>query len=270
MDTAPQAAPEIDRLVLSVNAKMNAEHGQRLTDLARQVGLDSLYLLPHLGNFMLAGTLTPELAVLRLRYAPPEQVQERLYELKEKTLLTEGGAGLGANPELRTVLEAINEAVASSAGEAWDDHETDVAEASAAAKLVADAARNEHVVAVSHREAPEPDDPYLRLHQRLVTLRFVRQHDHAEAWLAHGLTPADMVVMTPLWNGESVDGSAARLAELGHAEGDPPRLTSSGRAVRDAIEDETNRRAQQTFDVLDDAAAARFVDALRRIPGVVA
>lgn len=60
-----------------------------------------------------------------------------------------------------------------------------------------------------------------------------------------------------------------RLIELGLVETDPPRLTDRGREVRDAIEAETNRRAQQTFDLLDDEIAGEFLAALQRLPGQV-
>lgn len=268
MDTARRAAPEIDRLVLSVNAAMSARHGQRLLSRAEEAGLGNLYLLPHLGNFMLAGNLTPQIALARMRYAPPEMVSSRLDELEGKGFLIPGDTGLGASPELSVVLEAVNETVADAAGETWADHEDDVAEASAAAELVGDAATDEHEVAVAHRMAPEPADPFLRLHQRLVTLRFIRQHEHANSWLAEGLAAADMVVMTPLWNEEEVEAPTPRLIELGYVDERLLRLTEAGREVRQRIEDSTNRGSQWVFDVLDEEAANRFLSALARLPGV--
>jgi hypothetical protein len=137
---------------------------------------------------------------------------------------------------------------------------------------IGDAASDDHVVAVAHRRLAQPADPYLLLQHRLVTLRYIRQHDHAIAWLAKGLTAADMVVMTKLWqtNQEGEPGNGlARLIELGFVEGDPPRLSSAGRQVREAIELDTNERAQQTFDVVNQRAANEFLAALRRLPGAI-
>jgi hypothetical protein len=49
--------------------------------------------------------------------------------------------------------------------------------------------------------------------------------------------------------------------------GDPPALTTSGQQVREAIEVETDERAQRTFDALDDDAASDLLERLRRLPG---
>ena len=46
-------------------------------------------------------------------------------------------------------------------------------------------------------------------------------------------------------------------------------LTAAGRELREAIEDDTDARAQRSFDVLDSDAAGEFLDALRTLPGEV-
>ena len=91
------------------------------------------------------------------------------------------------------------------------------------------------------------------------------------AWLEHGLTAAEMVILTSLWQAGRVaaPGELGRLIELGLVASDPPRLTERGREVRESIEAETNRRAQQTFDRLDDQTAGEFLAALQRLPGQV-
>jgi hypothetical protein len=269
---AREAAPEIDRLVLSVNRRVGPKHGTRLGELARERGLETLELLPHFGDFLLAGRLTRDLAILRMRYWPPERVLARLDELEEKQLIRQGDSGLVATSTLRPLLEALLMAQADVAAEAWGGHHDDVGTAAQMAREIGAAASDDHVVAVAHRALPPPADPYLLLEHRLVTLRFIRQHDHAMAWLARGLTAPDMVIMTKLWQnnplGEPSDG-LTRLIELGFVGGNPPRLTAAGGEVREAIEADTNEKAQQTFDVLDDPAATEFLAALRRIPGVV-
>lgn len=207
-----------------------------------------------------------------MRYWPPERVLARLDELEEKQLIREGDSGLVAPPTLRPLLEALLAAQADVAAEAWGNHQDDVATATSLARELAEAASDDHVVAVVHRTLPEPTDPYALLEHRLVTLRYIRQHDHAMAWLSRGLTAPDMVVMTNLWQDEPVEepgDGLARLVARGFAVGDHPRLTASGRQVREAIEDETNKRAQQTFDVLEERGAAALLAALRRLPGTI-
>lgn len=269
MGIAQDAAPEIDRLVLTVNRAVESGHGDRLRQIAREVGLDTLDLLIHFGDFLLAGRLTRDLALLRMRYLPSELVLARLDELESKELIGRTETGLAATPAMTPVLEAMMEATADVAGAAWSGHPDEVTTATDAAAEVAGAASDDHPVAATHRDLPTPADRNLLLWRRLVTLRYVRQHDHAEAWLARDLTPAAMVVMTQMWNGDSVaepgDG-IARLVVAGWATEDPPSLTETGRQERDAIETETNDRAEQSFDVLSDDAAAEFLAALRRLP----
>jgi hypothetical protein len=271
MDIALAAAPHIDRLVLSVARQVDISHGAHLSGLAQECGLETLDLIPHLADFLLGGVLTRELAGVRLRYRPSEQVLARLDELAEKSLIRQTDSGLVATPPLRPLLEALHRAQAEVAAAMWGAHAEDVTAAASIARTVAHAASTDHTVAAVHRSLPEPLDPYLLLHSRLVTLRYIRQHDHAVAWLQHGLTAAEMVVLTSLWQAGRVvaPSELGRLIELGLAETDPPRLTDHGREVREAIEAETNRRAQQTFDVLDDEIAGEFLAALQRLPGQV-
>ena len=72
MGIAREAAPEIDRLVLSVR-NLGPERTEHLAELARDQGLETLELLPHFADFLLAGVLTNELAALRMRYWATEQ-----------------------------------------------------------------------------------------------------------------------------------------------------------------------------------------------------
>lgn len=270
MNLAAAAAPEIDRLVLSVSEGVVRTHGASLVGLARERGLDSLEFLPHLGDFLLADALTRELAMRRLPYAPPERVGRRLDELADKQLIQQRGPALGATDAMRPLLEALITALADVAVTAWRGHEEDVGTASRLAWEIAQAASDDHVVAVVHRAIPQPADPYLRLHRNLVTLRYVRQHDHVMAWRARDLSAPAMMVMTQLWQGGAVDGPGeglTRLVELGFAIDDPPALTTEGRVTRDAIEDDTNARARETFDVPGEDAAATFLEAVRRLPG---
>lgn len=273
MNVARDAAPEIDRLVWSVNRRMEAVHGGELLALARERGLDSLELLSNFADFLLAGTLSPELAILRMRYLPSGRVHRRLEELEGKHLIEHRGANLAATPAMVELLNGMYVARARVAADAWHDHIDEVATATHLAQAINLAASADHVVAAAHRVLPQPDDPYLRLHHCLVTLRYVRQHDHAEAWLSQGLTAPAIVAMTQLWHGNAVEASddgLAQLVTLGFATAEPPALTAAGSTTRNAIEADTDRRAQASFAVLGDQEAVEFVQTLRNLPGTVA
>lgn len=62
-DLAARSAIEIDRLVLGVNRQVGPRHGEWLMKVARDLGLDSLELIPHLGEFWLQVPVPVELAV---------------------------------------------------------------------------------------------------------------------------------------------------------------------------------------------------------------
>ena len=271
MGIARETAPEIDRLVLSV-WDLGPERSGRLAELARERGLESLDLLPHFADFLLAGVLTSELATLRMRYRRSSKVLARLDELQAMHFIRRDEDGFAASPTSRPLLEGLLAARAERAAELWGGHDEDVATATEVAGRIGHAASVDHMVAVAHRRLPEPADPYHRLGHRLLTLRYIRQHDHAEAWLARGLTAPDMVLMTQLWHTDQTPAPMdvlARVVELGFVEADPLRLTVTGREVREAIETETDERAQQAFNVLDSPAAARFLAALQRLPGTI-
>ena len=258
-------APEIDRLVLAVN---DAVDGARLSAAAGDRVVDWM-LVNQLGDFLLAGMLTRQIATSRSPYRPREVVRDRLHGLVEQGLVEHRGKTLAATDELRPLIRAFMDARAEAAATLWRGCEDDVDQASRTAQELRELASDDHVVAAAHRALPTPDDPYLCLHSRLVTLRYVRQHDHVEAWLAHGLTAAAAVVMTALWQGETVDASAG-LAELVSRElatDDPPSLTDAGRRMRAAIEVDTNERNHTIFDALGEHETAEFLAVLRRLPG---
>jgi hypothetical protein len=124
-------------------------------------------------------------------------------------------------------------------------------------------------VAAVHRALPAPEDPFLRLHSRLVTLRYIRQHDHAAAWLGEGLTAPEILALTGLWNGEDLapGEGLSKLVDRGLASDDPAALTDAGRNMRAEIEADTNDRSQMIFSALGEKQTAEFLTVLRRLPG---
>jgi hypothetical protein len=258
-------APEVDRLVLAVNGAVDQA---RLAEGAGDVVVDWI-LLSQLGDFLLAGVLTEEIAALRSRYRPRDVVVRQLQDLEEHGLAERRGSALAATDKLRPLIENIMAARADAAASMWRGHEDDVDAASRTAQELRSLASDDHVVAAAHRTLPAPENPYLCLHTRLFTLRYVRQHDHVAAWLAHDLTAPAAVAMTGLWHDEPV-GPGAGLTELvsrGLASDDPPALTDAGRQMREAIETDTNERAQVIFDALGEDETNEFLAVLRRLPG---
>ena len=263
--SAAEVAPEIDRLVLAVN---NAVDGARLSEAAGDRVLDWM-LLNGLGDFMVAGVLTEEIAALRSRYRPRDVVLRGLHELERQGLVEQQGPALAATEELRPTIEAMMDARTAAATTMWRGHENDVEQASRTAQALAELASDDHAVAAVHRALPAPEDPFLRLHSRLVTLRYIRQHDHAAAWLGQELTVAEIVAMTGLWNGDDVapgDGLSLLVAR-GLASDDPPALTDAGRNMRAEIEADTNERSEAIFDALGENETAEFLAVLRGLPG---
>ena len=270
MSIASDTAPEIDRLVWTVHRGVAPKHGARLGELAAEIGLDSLDPFPVTADFLLAAVATIDVICRRMPYRAAEAVTARLDDLEAMGLIDGGGWRLGATDRLRPLLEAIRGCQADIAAANWTGNEGDLDIVAGLARKVGLAASDDHVVAAVHRALPPADDPFLSLYDRLVTLRYIRQHDHVVSWQAHGLTAPEMVTMTALWHGDSVtddeDGLAA-LAGRGWASLDPVELTAAGRTVRDEIEAETNRRARLSFDVLDEDEGEALLSGLRALPG---
>lgn len=240
----------------------------RLSEVAPDLVLDWVQLY-HLGDYMAAGVLTEEIATRRSPYRPGDVVLGRLHDLEQQGLLERRGGALAATDKLLPLIRTIAGARADAATTTWRGHEADVDQASRTAHELGALVSDDHLVAAVHHTLPLPEDPYQRLHSRLVTLRYARQQDHVDAWTAEGLTAPQIVVMTALWNGDDVAPSEAlaQLVARGLASDDPPALTDAGRRMRSEIEEDTNKRAQVIFSALGDDEAAEFLAVLRRLPG---
>jgi hypothetical protein len=269
MSYAADASAEIDRLVWGIGGRMREKHGSTLQAMARDVDLDSIDLLPHFAGFLLDGLLTNEVATLRLRYADPEMVTGRLHELETKGLAEKVGEAWQATARLRPLLKAIRSEVADVAFEKWGGHDVNVSIVTESARALREVIGEHQVVAAVHAKVKAPIDRYALLEQRLVTLRYMRQQDHADAWLDRGLSAPEVVILTALWRNEEVDpaeGPLDSLRQAGLVSEDTLELTDEGHKVRTAIEDDTNVRTQRSFDHMDSEAAARFLNGLRALP----
>jgi len=270
MGIAEQAAPEIDRLVIGVNRRVGPEHGERLSALALDIGLESIELLPVFGDFLLDGLLSRQVALLRMTYRPQDLVRARLEELEEKGFIRQVNSGFEATEVLRPLLKAMRSALGAVARDLWVDHEVEVSVITEAARVLRDAITPDQIVAATYKRVREPLDRYSLLEQRLVNLRYMRQHDHIQAWTDRGLTAPEILMMTAISRGADTaadEETQQKLNEAGYlTKSDPPKLSAKGKKVRQAIEDDTNVRSQRSFDALDAESADRFLEALRALP----
>ena len=160
--------------------------------------------------------LAEQIATLRMRYADPAMVTGHLAGLVEKGLaVRREDDSYAATERMVPLLDAIAEAQASVVSPAWGPHPELMATVSDHAARVGAAAPADHLVAVAHRQIAEPEDPAARLLRRLITLRYVRQHDHAAAWLGRHLTATEMPVFTAAVARRDRRGRSARAGLIG-------------------------------------------------------
>jgi hypothetical protein len=267
MDVVAQIAPEVDRMVFSIGPAISKPDRARLRTVMDDIGLESMGYLANFSEFFGGDGITTELAQTRMRYVPPTEIESWLGTLADSGLVTSTADGWVATDRFPPLLEALADVQLNAARLLWHDNEDIVGTVNDAASRVIAAATPDHLVAAVHRQLDLPDDPYARMFRQMVTLRYIRQHDHAEAWTDAGLSADRMVVLTELWHGGTVDDSTALTALVDDGLASlPPGLTERGQQVRDAIEDETNRRNAEDFVILGDTGATAFLEALRSLP----
>jgi hypothetical protein len=273
MDIARSLAPAVDRLVISVYLTTRERHGLHVWDRAQAVGLDSIFLLNDVAEFLLEGRLTEEWAIRRFRYMDAADVMGGLDSLRSGGQIVLADDGYRAVPRLAGFLEWLLASRAEAAAHQWSSVTADVEELEGLlAPVLAGLDTEEFPLAASHRLLSDPEEPELRLHQHLTTLRFVRADAHGDAWSAAGLTAADAMALNALWKGGALppNASADGLPAGGWATPDPWRITAAGVALRDQIEVETDRRNNTAYRLLDDAQSARLVELLQGLPGAAA
>jgi hypothetical protein len=268
MDAVAQIAPHVDRLVFAVGPAISDADRTHLQNKVRGAGLESLGLLPNFAEFLLGSGITTELAQTRMRYRPPEEVQAWIDSLATAGLVSSDEGFWQATEQGVPLFTAIRTAQENAAVSLWADHAETVAEVNAAAAYIIREATGDHVVAALHRSLPVPENPSMALFHQMVTMRYIRQHDHAAAWAGAGLTAEQMVVFTELWHGGTVDEDSdgfTALLDKGLAT-TPPGLTDQGRALRDQIEDHTNERNREDISVLGTTATEQFLRNLGSLP----
>lgn len=270
MDSFPaRIAPQIDRLVLGVNRQVGPRHGRVLEAIAIELGLDSLKLIPHFADFLLSGPLRPEIAEARLPYSAPGEVHSRLDRFVQLRLLDDTERGLEATSRFRPLLIASVAAREDVIDSTWKGVST--TEIDSLISRVIEAVPDTYRVAVAHRSLTPASAPLLCFYDHLVTLRYIRQHDHVAAWQSEGASADAMKVLTPLWRREAPPEPGPRWEQL-EAAGlvEKGSLTERGRRFRERIEVETNRRSASTWSVLDEGEREELLAALSMMPGEIA
>ncbi|MDH3498814.1 MAG: hypothetical protein OEM97_01710 [Acidimicrobiia bacterium] len=265
MYVATAAAPEIDRLVWAVNRRAEREAGSALAAVARGVGLDAPGHIDHFADWLTTVGVRREVAVRRLPYNEPAEIDRWFDALDALDLLEQDGDRLRAAAGLMPLANALLEARTEAARYRWSGHDETVQRLTGFAAHIARAAPASFVVAASHREIPEFDDSYLSLHLRLVTLRYLRAHAHVEAWTEVGLNVGEIRALTGLWLGNETGTGLRAIADKGLAT--ETELTPLGAEMRTAIEADTNRRLVAAFDALSSKEADRFLADLVNLPG---
>lgn len=258
MHSARRAAPQIDRLVIAVNTAV----GGGDENLARDAGLSGPGLTPFFADFLLSVGIERSTAKLRIPYAADGMVETWFDEATSVGALEVRDGRHFASERLVPLATAVRNAGAKVAVGFWDGHDKEVEIITAGLQMIISAAPDEFTLAAAHREVPEPGDRYLRLHQRLTTMRYFRAHAHISAWQEAGLTPFEIVAMTGLWRGGENGGVPGSLVQRGYAEENG--LTEEGEMVRDEIEIVTNLRVEPLFEVLGEPGP--FLDALDALP----
>ena len=268
MEYAARIAPEIDRLVLAVNSDASDRTREDGGRLAAELGLEDPAWLAHYAEFLLAGELTQELAVVRLSYASVDAVAERLEVWRGLELIAGPPEGIEATPRLVPLLRTVLDGRASVGRELWSSVQSFGPAADLVEQVVAGIPERFRLAA-AHRALPPPSDEYLAFHQRLTTLRYVRSQAHVEAWRSHDLTGEQIKTMTALWREEAAEGAPGLgdLVARGLAFEDGSGLTVDGARMRQQIEADTNRTTEPVFLSMDEDDRENLLVDLARLPG---
>ena len=268
MEYAARIAPEIDRLVLAVNLEAGDRTRDDVGRTAADLGLDHPAWLKHYAEFLLAGALTQELAVLRLPYASADAVAERLRVWRRLELVTGPPEAIEATPRLVPLLRTVLDGRAAVGRELWSNVPSFGSAADLVEQVVAGIPERFRLAA-AHRRLPPPADECLAFHQRLTTLRYVRSQAHVEAWRSHDLTREQITTMTALWREEAheADVGLDQLVERGLAFADGSGLTVEGARMRQQIEADTNRTTEPVFLSMDEDDRENLLVDLARLPG---
>ncbi|MFG2997799.1 hypothetical protein [Streptomyces sp. NPDC048340] len=134
--------------------------------------------------------------------------------------------------------------------------------------------RHARTLYAAHADLPVPEEPHLRLWHATTLLREHRGDGHLAALLLAGLDPVEALVshtatgrgMSPKWlkairgwEQFDLDAAAERLRARGILDADG-ELTDEGKAVREALEADTDRLDAAPYEHLGAAGLARLAE----------
>jgi hypothetical protein len=154
------------------------------------------------------------------------------------------------------------------------------AELAAAAATSCDMAG--HPVGAANQAVAEPDEPHLRLWQALTTIREHRGDGHVDRLVDAGVSPSEALVLQAAtarspedglranrgWSDDDWAAAAASLLERGLVDVDR-RITPAGAALRQTIEDGTDRLAAPVVTAIGAERADELVALLEPLAAAV-
>lgn len=227
----------VDDLVIAVHRAVGREHADGLRSRFAALGLRSPGHLIDLAEFLLAESCTLDTIRLRFRY-DVASATTTFDELQAGGLVD---ADLKPSNELDDLLSDVLTVRAAVAATVWPGILTTQL---SGARSAANAVRGP--LARELGALPEPEQPAALLHHRLTILRYERMDAHAAAWAEHGLAADEVVALTTAL-AKPPALPPARLVERGWVSSDGA-ATLDGRAVRAAIELDTNERCRHLPD----------------------
>jgi hypothetical protein len=134
----------------------------------------------------------------------------------------------------------------------------------------------------ANQAVPEPDEPHLRLWQALTAMREHRGDGHVDRLVDAGVSPAEALVLQAAtgrspedglrsnrgWSADEWSAAAAALAARGLVD-DAMHITEAGTALRQAIEDGTDRLAAPIVTAIGHDGADELVAVLRPLAEAV-
>jgi hypothetical protein len=259
-----EIAPQTDRLVWAVADRLRDQYARgELPDLAvlpagafsRTINLVQ-FMHPDIGEDFIRR---------RYVYASDEQVSDYFDELVDGGFFERVGERLRPTDQLPALLASFDRAISDSARAHWQVHAEVVESVLPLTRQVLEACPEPEMLLAAALVAPEAEDRYQLLYQRLAALRLLRNEAHVRAWRAHGLAPGEVEVLTSAWAGSKTQGSSeptASMVEQGLAADGV--VTKTGLELRQAIEDETNAGVAAAFAVVN---REEFLGALHLLRG---
>ena len=183
----------VDSLVIGVHMAVPGRHGASLRPILERWALPNPGVAIDLAEFVLAGSLTDDVALARFPFLPPNTVIDGLSAVRAVGPIA---------PDLQSFLDTRAE----TAAVMWPDIASIERATIGAIEALGAAVRP---LAVAYRALPLPDRPPMRLHHLLTGLRYERLGAHVQACDRAGLTRPGAVALSTAWSGEGGPISAA-------------------------------------------------------------